>query len=71
MRANHNAYAASTLVKAAVSNGSKIQKRSRVWIKYTKNAKNIGIKKRASSHEPLAPIRKAFKAFLLNYINVT
>ena len=29
------------------------------------------IKKRASSHEPLASVRKAFKAFLLNYINVT
>ena len=50
---------------------AKIGKRSRVRTKYTKNAKNIGIKKRASSHEPLAPIRKAFKAFLLNYINVT
>ena len=39
--------------------------------KYTKNTKNIGIKKRASSHEPLAPVRKALKAFLLNCVNVT
>lgn len=31
----------------------------------------IGIKKRASSHEPLAPVRKALKAFLLNCVNVT
>ncbi len=30
--------------------------------KYTKNAKNIGIKKRASSHEPLAPV-KSLKGF--------
>ena len=29
------------------------------------------IKKRASSHEPLASVRKAFKAFLLNCIIVT
>ena len=36
-----------------------------------KNEKNLEIKKRASSHEPLASVRKAFKAFLLNCINVT
>lgn len=63
-------YHSSKKSKALIFN-TNIRKRSRVWIKYTKNAKNIGIKKRASSHEPLAPIRKAFKAFLLNYINVT
>ena len=43
---------------------TKIQKRSRVRTKYTKNAKNIGIKKRASSHEPLASCKKSLKAFL-------
>ena len=29
------------------------------------------IKKRASSHEPLASVRKALEAFLLNFIIVT
>lgn len=71
MKANHNEELATSLIPEAVSNGSKILKRSRVRTKYTKNAKNIGIKKRASSHEPLAPVRKALKAFLLNCVNVT
>ena len=39
--------------------------------KIYKKQKYLEIKKRASSHEPLASVRKALKAFLLNCINVT